>query len=108
MFMSCKSFSRLKSPTRIMQSPVPRYSKNYDYLFKIILIGDSGVGKTSILAQFVGEEVVKSHISTIGTFFLLYFNFTLSQCLGVLMHTIFILVGVVLKQMCKAYVSVFS
>ena len=79
MFMSCKSFSRLKSPTRIMQSPVPRYSKNYDYLFKIILIGDSGVGKTSILAQFVGEEVVKSHISTIGTFFcfistLLYHN----------------------------------
>ena len=52
-----------------MQSPVPRYPKNYDYLFKIILIGDSGVGKTSLLAQFVGEEVVKSHISTIGTFF---------------------------------------
>lgn len=43
-----------------------RSSKNYDYLFKIILIGDSGVGKTSILARFVGEEVVKSHISTIG------------------------------------------
>jgi len=49
-----------------MESPIKRYSKNYDYLFKIILIGDSGVGKTSILAQFVGEEVVRSHISTIG------------------------------------------
>ena len=27
---------------------------------------DSGVGKTSILSKFVGEEVMKSHISTIG------------------------------------------
>ncbi|XP_047132317.1 uncharacterized protein LOC100204948 isoform X1 [Hydra vulgaris] len=43
-----------------------RHSKNYDYLFKIILIGDSGVGKTSLLAKFVDEEVVQSHISTIG------------------------------------------
>ena len=48
-----------------MESPI-RNSKNYDHLFKIILIGDSGVGKTSILARFVGEEVLKSHISTIG------------------------------------------
>ena len=79
-----------------MQSPVPRYSKNYDYLFKIILIGDSGVGKTSILAQFVGEEVVKSHISTIGTFLCFILTLLYHNAFGVLMHTIFILVGVVL------------
>lgn len=55
-----------------MESPI-RNSKNYDYLFKVILIGDSGVGKTSILAKFVEEEVVKSHISTIGyCFYLLW------------------------------------
>ena len=47
-------------------SPSKRHSKNYDYMFKVILIGDSGVGKTSILSKFVGEEVIKSHISTIG------------------------------------------
>ena len=89
-------FFQVKSPTRIMQSPVPRYSKNYDYLFKIILIGDSGVGKTSILAQFVGEEVVKSHISTIGTFLCFISTLLYHNAFGVLMHTIFILVGVVL------------
>jgi len=49
-----------------MDTSPQRHSKNYDHLFKIILIGDSGVGKTSILSKFVGEEVVKSHISTIG------------------------------------------
>jgi len=44
----------------------PKNGKNYDYMFKIILVGDSGVGKTSILSAYVGEEVSRSHISTIG------------------------------------------
>jgi GTPase SAR1 family protein len=41
-------------------------AKNYDHLFKIILIGDSGVGKTCILCRFANDEFNKSHISTIG------------------------------------------
>lgn len=41
-------------------------SKNYDYLFKVLLCGDSGVGKTCLLCQFVDNEVRKSHIATIG------------------------------------------
>jgi len=44
-------------------------SKNYDQLFKIILIGDSGVGKTCILCRFANDEFNKSHISTIGKLF---------------------------------------
>ena len=36
------------------------------YLFKVIIIGDSGVGKTCMLSRFAGEDVTKSHISTIG------------------------------------------
>ena len=43
-------------------------SKNYDYLFKVLLCGDSGVGKTCLLCQFVDNEVRKSHIATIGEF----------------------------------------
>ena len=43
-----------------------RMSKNYDYLFKVLLCGDSGVGKTCLLCQFVDNEVRKSHIATIG------------------------------------------
>ena len=42
---------------------------NYDYLFKILLIGDSGVGKSSILSTFNEEDINPNHISTIGVDF---------------------------------------
>ena len=40
-----------------------------DYLFKILLIGDSGVGKTAILSKFIDEKFVENHVSTIGVDF---------------------------------------
>lgn len=41
-------------------------AKTYDYLFKLLLIGDSGVGKTSILFRFSEDAFNISFISTIG------------------------------------------
>ena len=41
-------------------------SKNYDFLFRILLVGDSGVGKTCILIRFVENTFTPSYISTIG------------------------------------------
>ncbi|XP_053203397.1 ras-related protein Rab-8A-like isoform X1 [Panonychus citri] len=41
-------------------------SKTYDYLFKLLLIGDSGVGKTCILFRFSEDAFHQSFISTIG------------------------------------------
>jgi GTPase SAR1 family protein len=41
----------------------------YDYLIKIILVGDTGVGKTSFLLRFT-EQLFDdaSHIATIGKY----------------------------------------
>lgn len=41
-------------------------TKSYDYLFKLLLIGDSGVGKTSILFKFSEDTFSPAFISTIG------------------------------------------
>jgi len=41
----------------------------HDYLFKILLIGDSGVGKTTLLSKFVDDQFVDYHLSTIGVDF---------------------------------------
>ena len=41
----------------------------YDYLVKFLLIGDSGVGKSSILKRFSEDQFIENYISTIGVDF---------------------------------------
>ncbi|KAJ3432304.1 ras-related protein rabd2a-like [Anaeramoeba flamelloides] len=42
---------------------------DYDYLFKILLIGDSGVGKSCVLLRFTDDTFFESYITTIGVDF---------------------------------------
>lgn len=42
---------------------------SFDYLFKIVLIGDPGVGKTCIVQRFKKGTFVERHGSTIGVDF---------------------------------------
>lgn len=44
-------------------------SQSYDYLCKIILVGDSGSGKTSILGRFTEDVFTESFLATIGVDF---------------------------------------
>ena len=53
--------------TSIFRGPVG--IKTYDYLYKLILVGDSATGKTSLMTGFAGGEFSTDYIPTIGVDF---------------------------------------
>ena len=42
--------------------------KEYDHLFKLLLIGDSGVGKTSVLFRYCEDRFNSTFINTLGAY----------------------------------------
>ena len=44
-------------------------NQEYDWLVKVIILGDSGVGKTNILSRFCDEKFTVTHMATIGVDF---------------------------------------
>jgi len=49
-----------------MSSPV---APQFDYLFKVVLVGDSGVGKSNLLSRFTRNIFTTDEKSTIGVEF---------------------------------------
>jgi small GTP-binding protein len=43
--------------------------EEYDYLFKIVIIGDSGVGKTNLLSRYATNSFTMDSKPTIGVEF---------------------------------------
>ncbi|KAL8136370.1 hypothetical protein V2J09_002371, partial [Rumex salicifolius] len=54
---------------RVFDLCISAMNPEYDYLFKLLLIGDSGVGKSCLLLRFADDSYVESYISTIGVDF---------------------------------------
>ncbi|KAG7240734.1 hypothetical protein INR49_026623 [Caranx melampygus] len=52
-----------------MQTPGPEHDDTFDFLFKIILIGDSNVGKTCVVQNFKSGVFAERQQNTIGVDF---------------------------------------
>lgn len=46
-----------------------RKPKEYDYFFKIVVIGTSAVGKSSLMVRFADDKFTDNYINTIGVDF---------------------------------------
>ena len=57
--MSCKKVTKTGK----------KKNKQFDYTFKIVMIGDSGVGKSCILLRFADDKFNENFYATIGVDF---------------------------------------
>ena len=43
--------------------------KDYDFLYKLVIVGDTGVGKSSLLLRFADNQFYENYLATIGVDF---------------------------------------
>ena len=39
---------------------------DFDYMFKFVVVGNSGVGKTAYLRRYCKNTFIRSHVATVG------------------------------------------
>ena len=55
-----------RSAAQRMSAKPVRTNAEYDYLFKMLIIGDSGVGKSTLLHRLIDDDYSGAFVSTIG------------------------------------------
>ena len=55
-----------KSKKNIKKLPTPFIEQEYEKTLKILVIGDAGVGKTSIIKKYTTNTFSTNYVSTIG------------------------------------------
>lgn len=48
------------------QMPKDAADQNFDYMFKLLIIGNSSVGKTSFLFRYADDSFTSDFVSTVG------------------------------------------
>ena len=67
MYITCKSRAGLENDIYgVGMTTAEGSAQNYELLLKALLLGDSGVGKTCILARHTEDTFTTSFIATIG------------------------------------------
>lgn len=54
--------------------------RDYDFLFKVVIVGNSSVGKSSLLRRFADDSFQESYLATIGVDF--RFKYLIEDKLG--------------------------
>ena len=57
--------------------------REYDYLFKVVIVGNSSVGKSSLLRRFADDSFQESYLATIGVDFRFKYAFHLGRSITV-------------------------
>ena len=54
--------------SRLQQPPTQKDAadQNFDYMFKLLIIGNSSVGKTSFLFRYADDSFTSAFVSTVG------------------------------------------
>ncbi|XP_015516029.2 ras-related protein Rab-3 isoform X1 [Neodiprion pinetum] len=65
------SIVEITSPDYAMAGQDPKWQKdaadqNFDYMFKLLIIGNSSVGKTSFLFRYADDSFTSAFVSTVG------------------------------------------
>lgn len=61
-------FSNLMKSKPVKEDSI-QLKKQHDFLAKILVIGDGGVGKTSLITRFTEQKFINSYTATIGVDF---------------------------------------